>query len=173
MQPWRPDLSWVLPDLAIGADFPPGEAAALARAHGLGAVIDLRQEACDRPEELAACGLKFLHLPTPDLCGVTQRMLDRGVAFARRAARTERRLLVHCRHGIGRSATLVLCILVDRGHAPIDALRLAKDAREKVSPSEGQYQAWAEWIRRRAPQVGMPSYHEFGCIAYRHLVQPA
>ena len=61
-------------------------------------------------------------------------MLDEGVAFARRARAQGRRLLVHCHHGIGRSATLALCVLVDRGLSPLDALSQAKDdaRREQI-----------------------------------------
>jgi hypothetical protein len=170
---WQPELDWVLASLAVGARFPPGAAVRLARDCGVGAVIDVRIEDSDRPEELSACGLRFLHLPTEDACAVSQEMLDQGVEFAREAAGAGRRLLVHCQHGIGRSALVALCVLVDRGRAPLDALALAKYAREKISPSPSQYQAWAEWIARRAPQHPVPTFAEFASIAYRHLKGPA
>ena len=47
-------------------------------------------------------------------------MLDEGVAFARETAAAGSKLLVHCHHGIGRSALVALCVLVDRGHPPLD-----------------------------------------------------
>lgn len=168
---WIPNFSWVTPDLAAGGAFPQERAADLAAVHGLGAVVDLRQEACDEAAALEAAGIWFLHLPTEDLDGVSQPMLDRGVDFARRVRKDQRRLLIHCEHGIGRSATLLLCVLVDRGLEPMSALRLAKDAREHVSPSQRQYEAWAEWIGRRGWTD--PGYHEFGMVAYRHLAKSA
>lgn len=168
-----PNFSWIVPDLAVGGAVPRGAAARLAAEHGIGAVVDVRLEACDDAQELAACGLRFLHLPTVDMCGVSQPMLDEGVAFAREAARADLRLLVHCEHGIGRSATVALCILVDRGFSPMAALNVAKDARALVSPSQAQFEAWTTWIGRRAPRARAPSYHEFGCVAYRHLAQRA
>lgn len=173
MDAWRPDLSWIAPDLAVGGCFPVGRAADLARRHGVGAVIDVRVEACDDVDELAACRLEFLHLPTEDLQGVSQPMLDEGVDFAGRMAADRRKLLIHCTHGIGRSATLALCVLADRGLSPLEALRRAKDARAKVSPSLAQYEAWVAWLGRRRPDAAVPSYHEFGCVAYRHLTTPA
>ena len=169
MATWRPDLSWITDDLAVGGCFPAGRAASLARRHGIGAIVDVRVEACDDAKELAACGMRFLHLPTDDLQGVSQPMLDDGVAFARQMAADRRKLLIHCAHGIGRSATLALCVLADCGLQPLDALRLAKDARGKVSPSRAQYDAWSAWLRRRRPEAAVPDYHTFGCIAYRHL----
>jgi hypothetical protein len=166
---WPPDFDWLLDWLAVGACFPPGTAARIARECGVGAVIDVRSEASDRPEELSACGLRFLHLPTEDTCAVSQAMLDEGVAFARDTAEADRKLLIHCQHGIGRAALVALCVLVDCGRAPLEALTLAKDARAKISPSECQYEAWAEWIGRRTPHHPVPTFAEFGMIAYRHL----
>lgn len=173
MTDWVPDISWIEPDLAVGGSFPPGRAAAIVANYGVGAVVDLRSEVCDDVAELARCGLRFLHLPTEDQKGVDQAMLDRGVAFARAMRGEGRRLLVHCQHGIGRSATLALCILVDRGWEPMTSLCMAKDIRVRVSPSESQYQAWAAWIGRHDDRLRPPTYHEFGCVAYRHLAQSA
>jgi len=172
MEPWTPNFSWILPDLAVGGAFPMEQAARLVAEHGVGAVVDVRSETCDDAEALAACGLRFLHLPTLDMAGVSQPMLDEGVRFARVAAEEGLRLLVHCQHGIGRSATVALCVMVDRGMAPLEALSIAKDARVLVSPSEAQYKAWARWIERRT-SASAPSYHDFGMIAYRHLAQSA
>jgi len=172
VEAWTPNFSWITPDLAVGGCFPPAEAAALARDHGVGAVIDARAEACDDAAALRACGLRFLHLPTADMAGVSQPMLDAGARFAAEAARDGLRILAHCQHGIGRSAILALCILADRGYPPIEGLRLAKDARALVSPSEAQYRAWANWLERHG-HGPTPSYEEFGMIAYRHLATSA
>lgn len=164
------DFHWLQPDLAVGGAFPVDQALRLATEHGIGAVVDLREEACDDAGALAACGIDFLHLPTPDQLGVTTPKLDAAVAFVRRAAVARRRTLIHCRHGIGRSAVAALCVLADRGVPPLEALTLAKDAREQVSPSASQHAAWCAWLQLRTP-FEPPSYHAFGCIAYRHLAQ--
>jgi hypothetical protein len=166
---WRPEFTWILDSLAVGGSFPRGVAARLARECGFGAVIDVRLEDRDHAEELAACGLAFLHLPTEDACAVSQEMLDAGVGFARQTAEAGGKLLIHCQHGIGRSATVALCVLVDRGYPPLEALALAKDAREKVSPAPCQFEAWSEWVARRAPQHAAPTFEDFARIAYRHL----
>jgi protein-tyrosine phosphatase len=170
---WTPNLSWVTGDLAVGGSFPAGRAAELGDAHGVGAVIDVRAEACDDPAELQACGLRFLHLPTDDHHAVAQAMLDLGVAFAADARNEGLKLLVHCEHGIGRSALVALCILVSRGLGPLEALSRAKDARALVSPSPAQYEAWIGWMSRRAPEARPPTFEAFKAIAYRHLSQRA
>jgi predicted protein tyrosine phosphatase len=165
---WQPEFDWILDSLAVGGSFPRGVAARLARDCGVSGVIDLRIEDSDHPEELAAAGLSFLRLPTEDACAVSQPMLDEGVAFARRMAAAGGRLLIHCQHGIGRSTIVALCVLVDRGHAPLQALTLAKDAREKISPAPCQFEAWAEWVARDG-RYAPPAFEDFARIAYRHL----
>jgi hypothetical protein len=163
-----PDLSWITDELAIGGRIPAGGAQLLAEL-GVGFVVDLRDEACDDVAELSACGLRFLRLPVADHHAPSQDQLDAGVRFARLAQAAGARLLIHCQHGIGRSATLALCVLTDRGLEPMAALRRTKDARERVSPSPPQYEAWAAWLRRRRPGTAAPPFDVFRTVAYRHL----
>jgi protein tyrosine phosphatase (PTP) superfamily phosphohydrolase (DUF442 family) len=172
--PGAPPFDWIAPGLALGGcvDGHPPEALA---AYGVGAVIDLRAEACDDPAALEACGLKFLHLPTPDLQPVPPAMLEAGVAFAEQMEAQDRALLIHCQHGIGRSALLALCVMVDRGWAPAEALSQAKQVRAQLSPSPSQYRAWASWLlawkARHGASWAIPDFDAFAAIAYRHLAR--
>ena len=166
------NLTFVTPRLAIGGRIAPDEVDHLGRALAIRAVVDLRVEECDEEALFRRAGLAWLHLPTEDHAAVSQPMLDEGVRFAGRRLDRGERVLVHCEHGIGRSATLALCILVDRGLPPLDALERAKARRPLVSPSPAQYEAWAAWLARR-PACGaaweIPDFDSFKAIAYRHL----
>lgn len=155
--------------MALGGCFPAERAGELAAAHGIAAVVDLRAEDCDDEAQLRASGIELLHLPTPDLEPASNEHLERGVAFVRERTRRGGKVLIHCQHGIGRSALLALCVLVDDGWQPLDALAHVKGRRKIVSPSLSQYQGWARWLRSRG--VPVPDYHTFGCIAYRHLAR--
>ncbi len=166
---WEPEFDWITDHLAVGGFFPCEQAAHLAQAHGVRAVVDLRGEDCDDWALLTAAGIRFLHLPTPDLLPVSVAMLDQGVVFARDHLERGERVLIHCQHGIGRSALLALCVLVDGGLDPMAALNLAKDARERISPSPEQFEGWCRWLRAHDHPV--PTMHEFGCVAYRHLAK--
>jgi protein-tyrosine phosphatase len=170
---WQPNLSWITPQLAVGGSFPSSCAEELARSHRICAIVDLRAESCDEEEILRKHDLSFLHLPTEDHCAVSPSMLDDGVAFANGHLDRNERVLIHCEHGIGRSATLALCVLVSRGLQPLEALELAKTRRSLVSPSPAQYQAWVEWLeRRRSDRLvdwEIPNFDAFKAIAYRHL----
>lgn len=168
-QAWQPDFDWLTDHLAVGGRFPCERAVELGQEHGIRAVVDLREEDCDDEVLLAAAGIRLLHLPTPDLEPASLPMLERGVAFAIEHLDRGEKVLIHCQHGIGRSALLALCVLVDQGMVPLDAIKHAKDRREKVSPSPSQFEGWCAWLSTRGHQA--PSMHEFGCIAYRHLAQ--
>jgi predicted protein tyrosine phosphatase len=170
---WRPNLSWITDALAIGGSFPAARAADLAQRSNIRAIVDLRVEACDDAEEVERHGMAFLHLPTEDHCAVTPAMLDQGVVFVTPHMDRGERVLIHCEHGIGRSATLGLAVLVSRGLAPLEALELAKTRRVLVSPSPAQYEAWATWLAgwkaRQGAPWDVPHFEAFKAIAYRHL----
>ncbi len=162
------DFDWITDDLAVGGRCSMDGAETLAREHEIGAVVDLRSEDRDDPAAWRRCGLVFLHLPTEDNAAVSLAMLDEGVAFAAEAQAAGRRLLVHCEHGVGRSAMLVLCILSARGLEPMAALRLVKQRRARVSPSPAQYEGWVAWLNHRADLPGAvpPAYAAFAAVAY-------
>jgi hypothetical protein len=170
---WEPNLSWLTSHLAVGGSFPAERADYLARNLGIAAIIDLRAECCDDEAVLRREGLTFLRLPTEDMCAVSQPMLSEGAAFAQRHLDRGERVLIHCEHGIGRSATLALCVLVGSGMEPLQALELAKSRRSLVSPSPPQYEAWAEWLRAHKAEHearwDVPDFDAFRTIAYRHL----
>lgn len=161
------DFHWVMDGLAVGGCFPVESAPALAREHAIRAVVDMREEACDDAEALGRAELRFLHLPTPDLHPVSPEMLGRGVAFAAEHLDRAERVLIHCQHGIGRSAMLALCVMVDRGMEPLPALAQAKQRRMHVSPSPIQFEGWAAWLRERGHRP--PPFEQFAAIAYSHL----
>jgi protein-tyrosine phosphatase len=166
---WSPDFHWVTDELAVGGAFPSKVASELALSHAIRAVVDLRAEDCDDQAVLGAAGIDLLHLPTPDLEPASHEHLDKGVDFVRERMRRGEKVLVHCQHGIGRSALLALCVMVDDGWEPLQALEHMKDRREIVSPSLSQYQGWSRWLASRG--IESPDYHSFGCIAYRHLAK--
>jgi hypothetical protein len=165
------DLSWITETLAIGGSFAPNLTETLARDHRVAAVVDLRGEGCDDEVLLAQHGIELLHLPTVDFEPISPRMLQRGIAFVTAHLADGRRVLVHCAEGIGRSAMLGLCVLVECGHAPLSALALAKARRSQVSPSRAQYEAWARWLATRRDEHGaswtVPTLDQFKAIEHR------
>lgn len=167
------NFDWITDSLAVGGSFPAEAIERLAREHGIAAVVDARGEAVDDEALMARHGIAFLHLPTDDHFALAHADLVAGVDWVSAHLDAGRRVLIHCEHGIGRSALLALCVLVARGDEPLAALERAKAARAKVSPSGHQFEGWSRWLdtHRRATGAAwaVPSYDAFGRIAYRHL----
>jgi len=168
------DADWITPELALGGRFDDEHVAGIARDLGIRHVVDVRIEARDDEELLRAHGIELLHLPTEDVCAIEDGMLREGVAWVVERVERNGRVLLHCAHGIGRSALLTLCVLVARGEAPLDALSRAKAARPVIAPSPAQLAAFARFSRRRRAERRegweVPSLSELAAIAYRNLL---
>ena len=169
------NLNWVSEELAIGGSFAIEHAARLAGELGVRAVVDVRSECCDDATLLSAHGIELLHLPTRDLTAINGEMIESGVEWV--SARLDRRdkVYIHCEHGIGRSALLTWCVLVARGDEPLSALRRMKEARERVSPSPAQIDAFVRWAAPHKRKTGapgeIPTFDPIARIAYRHLAK--
>ncbi|RKH55889.1 protein-tyrosine phosphatase family protein [Corallococcus aberystwythensis] len=167
------NLDWVTPLLAVGGSYPMDAAAHLAQKLGVRHVVDVRVECQDDEHVLSEHGITFLHLPTVDMRAIQLRMIHDGVAWVRERLMREQKVLIHCEHGIGRSALLALCVLVDQGLEPLEALELAKTRRPCVSPSPEQLGAFIAYTQdvhvNRSVAWPVPTLEALGTIAYRHL----
>lgn len=170
MDAWQPNFNWITELLAVGGSYPSECAELLAREHRIQAVIDLRGEAMPDAQLFRRHGITLLHLPTSDMHPVETPDLEHGIRFANEFLDKGQRVLIHCEYGIGRSATLALCVLVHRGHAPLEALALMKKQRPVVSPSPPQFACWSAWLDsyRFSSDVEweIPSFEDFKALAY-------
>jgi predicted protein tyrosine phosphatase len=168
------DLHFVAPGLAVGSRFPMDAAAGLAAEHGISRVVDVRVEACDDEAVLRSHGIRLLHLPTEDTCAIVQERIRRGVAFVNEGLDRGEKVLIHCQHGIGRSALLAVCALIARGDPPLAAIERAKRARPVVSPSPEQLRAIVSFAAKVKAERGaawdVPTVRELGAVAWRHLL---
>lgn len=149
------DFHWITDHLAVGARFPMALAEALARTHRVQCVVDVREECCDDERVLRRVGVELLHLPTPDMLGISVEQIDAGVNWIAQRIDRGQRVLVHCEHGVGRSTLLCCCVLVHGGMQPLEAVRLAKSKRRELAFSLEQQQRFVEWCSRRAEGRGM------------------
>jgi predicted protein tyrosine phosphatase len=167
------NFDWIDERLAVGGRFPMDAAEQLARRDGIGAIVDLRVENCDDEAALRVHGLDFLHLPTEDCCAITPRMIDDGVEWVRTRLDAGTRVLIHCEHGIGRSALLALCVLVAGGTPPLDAMNRLKTARPVVAPGAEQLDAFRIWVgrwrKRTGARIEVPSFDALAWVAYAHV----
>jgi hypothetical protein len=167
------DLDWVADALAIGGRLSEAAVEWIARELDIQCVVDVRSEDHDDVQLLRRHGIELLHLPTEDLRAIDRELIWTGVRWVGQALSEGKRVLIHCEHGIGRSVLLGCCVLVSQGHVPCAALRIAKQAREKVSPSPEQLHAFLTWIAEWHAQQGTAcpavTWDELARIAYCHL----
>ena len=127
------------------------------RAEGVGLVVSLLEPAEARElgleAEAEACraqGIEFLNFPIPDR-GVPP---DRGRAetLARRVSEAGLDAAIHCRAGIGRSASIAALTLVLDGMSVDDAFARISAARGLSVPDTDAQRAWVEGSSvRRGP----------------------
>ena len=123
-----PDLSWVTDMLAVSATVRPEEYPWLAQ-QGVKALLDLREEGRGDPALLAQHGIEFLHLPVREHFAPSHEQLLEGSGWVLDQLGRDRRTVVHCREGIGRSIALAGCVLMRMGYYLADALRTLRARR--------------------------------------------
>lgn len=131
------DLVWITPDIAQSGQFASREGSALARLD-IGAVLDLREEAQHEPAPLGKAGLHYLRLPIPDHGAPSQEDLARAADWVLQEIGDDRKVLVHCRLGLGRSVTLVVAVLLRMGYPLSDAVALVRKRRPDAVLSDDQ-----------------------------------
>lgn len=143
----------VTQQLAVGGAYR-SDQIPLLKARGVTCVVDCREEAKDDVEGLAAAGIKFLHLPTPDHYALSGDQLTQGVEWVLQHLQDGGRAFVHCQHGVGRGPLMGLAIMVAQGYPARDALRLMQSTRWQASPNDRQLQALVDfekfWRKRAA-----------------------
>jgi Fe-S-cluster containining protein len=110
---YRP--TWVTDQLAVGAA--PMSYAQLdcLREAGIGAILNLCGEFCDLHDIECAAGFEVYHMPLADEEAPELAELEKALAWLDEAIYLGKKVLIHCRHGIGRTGTVLNAYLLRRG----------------------------------------------------------
>jgi len=134
--------------LAVGA-MPCKEAHLdLLRAHGVSAVLNLCAEFCDLPDIEREHGLKVFYLPIDDYDVPDPEALDKALAWVRAQADQGGRVYVHCRFGMGRTGTVLYCLLLGRGLRLPEVERACKGLPARPVNAK-QWRFVTDYARRR------------------------
>jgi protein-tyrosine phosphatase len=135
--PDKLNMSWITTHLAVGGRVHPEDIKALAAA-GVTHVVDTRSEHWDDAEALAKEHIELLHLPTADTKPLTIEQMLVGSQWVQERMKQGGRVLIHCEHGVGRSALLACAVLVYDGMSAHDALHLVQQKRWQAAPNHRQ-----------------------------------
>ncbi|MBI2872427.1 MAG: dual specificity protein phosphatase family protein [Chloroflexi bacterium] len=104
------------------------------------------------PEQVAAAGMVDLHEPIDNRFVPTLEQAERVLAFIHGMVASERKVLVTCGVGAGRTGTIVACYFVDKGLDGEAAIRLVGCLQE---PAQERFvRQYAELRRARSAADG-------------------
>jgi len=136
-------LNWITSHLAVGhAPMSYDELDSLKR-QGIDAMVNLCGEFCDLHEIEEGAGFEVFWLPVPDETAPKMEDMENGLAWLDEQIYLGKKVLVHCRHGMGRTGTFVTAYLLRRGFSLKKAGKLLKATR--ANPTN--FSQW--WLLRK------------------------
>jgi len=119
-------LKWITPQIAIGyAPHNPADIDDIT-SQGIGAVLNLCAECYDLHEIEAAAGLAVHWLPISDEDAPELGDAQDALIWLDTMLADGKKVLVHCRFGIGRTGTMMVAWLLKQGHTLDDTLEILK-----------------------------------------------
>jgi len=143
-------LTWISGQIAVGrAPMSYADLDAIRR-QGVDAIVNLCGEYCDLHELEAGRGFEVYYLPIPDECAPDLAALEKGLAWLDEAVYLGKKVLIHCRFGIGRTGTFLTAYLIRRGMGLKGASRRLKKVRSQPS-------SWRQWrhLKKYSKQSGI------------------
>ena len=107
--------TWVTDQLAVGAAPMSHVQLDSLREAGVGAILNLCGEFCDLHDIECAAGFEVYHMPLADEEAPELAELEKALAWLDEAIYLGKKVLIHCRHGIGRTGTVLNAYLLRRG----------------------------------------------------------
>ncbi|MGE4293865.1 MAG: dual specificity protein phosphatase family protein [Desulfovibrio sp.] len=160
-------LDWVTDHLAVG-HAPMSEAQLDSlRAQGVDAILNLCGEFCDLHDIEAEHGFEVYYMPLHDEEAPDLTELEKALEWLDESIYLDKRVLIHCRHGIGRTGTVLNAYLLRRGLGHKLAGRTLRGLRSKPANFD---QWWA--IRKYGRKSGKLTVRE-PSLEFKHLVDLA
>ena len=131
-------LTWVTDQLAVGHAPMSYEDLDLIRANEIDAIVNLCGEFCDLHEIEENSGFEVFYLPIPDECAPDMEEMEKALAWLDEAIYLGKKILVHCRHGIGRTGTFVTSYLLRKGLG----LKVAEKKLKGTRATPTNYSQW-------------------------------
>jgi protein tyrosine phosphatase (PTP) superfamily phosphohydrolase (DUF442 family) len=145
-----PRVYWLSRDLAISSE-PDGDDWPLLHAASIRVVLDLRAEAEDVSCLAEAYDLRYLRMPIVDGAAPSDAELRLITGWVIERINATGPVLVHCREGRGRSATVACAVLVKLGMPMSQAFAALRRARWDIVLTKPQMEALERFAAAQTP----------------------
>ena len=122
----KPDLTFLDQNLAIGGHC---NIKKLWK-NNIQAILDLREENQDSPQELEKYSMQYLRLPISDSSTPTLENALNAIQWIKSRLDDNRKVFVHCNLGRGRAPLLACTYLISQGIDKENALRIVQKKRK-------------------------------------------
>jgi protein-tyrosine phosphatase len=125
-------MDWILDNVAVGS-WRDAANKTLLSAGKINAILNVRSDDGDPAKKEAneteeqyciANSIAYCFLPVNDFSPAEIDQLIHGVAFIEKNVKLERRVLVHCGAGLGRSPSFVAAYLIFKGYSVEEAINI-------------------------------------------------
>ncbi len=169
-------LTWLTSQLAVGYAPMSYDELDSIRDQGIRAIVNLCGEFTDLHEIEEQSGFEVFFLPTPDECAPDLEKMKEALEWLDEALYLKKKVLVHCRHGHGRTGTFISAYFLRRGLALKYTEKTLKGTRanptnysqwkllKKYSKQQGQLDAREATIENPSTIDLQPFFHDYEAL---------
>jgi protein-tyrosine phosphatase len=168
--------TWITAQLAVGYAPMSYEELDSIKDQGIVAIVNLCGEFSDLHEIEKQSGFEVYFLPIPDECAPDMEQMEEALEWLDEALYLKKKVLIHCRHGHGRTGTFISAYLLRRGLALKYTEKTLKGTRanptnysqwkllKKYSKQQGQLDARPASIENPDTVDLSPFFHDYETV---------
>jgi len=131
-------ITWITEYLCVGAAPMSYDDLDDIKEQGVRAIVNLCAEFSDLHELEEDAGFEVYYLPIHDECAPNMAEMEKALQWFDEAMYLKKKVLVHCKHGIGRTGTFVSAYLLRRGMG----LKVAEKTLKNTRALPSNYSQW-------------------------------
>ena len=132
------ELTWITKNLAVGHAPIEDDDLEAIKDQGVGAIVNLCGEFFDLHKIEKKSGFEVLYFPIPDECAPDMIKLEMAIQWVEDTVSRGKKVLAHCRFGVGRTGTFVTAYLMHTGLS-------MKAAEKKLKYSRANPSNYCQW----------------------------